>query len=511
MAAETEPPGGTRERIAQRHAEAAETLKTDQRMFVDGEWVEAGSGSRIAVHDPTTGEQLTTVPEAGEADVDTAVAAAGRAYDETWSESTASERQTVLNAVADRVEEASERLATIETLENGKPLSLAKGLTAGVADHFRYFAGAARTNQGTTVPAGTDQTVMTFREPYGVVGTIIPWNFPMLTAAWKVAPALATGNTVVLKPAEETPLSMLALLEEVADVLPDGVLNVVTGRGEPTGAALASHPGVDKLSFTGSTEVGKAVMHSAAEDVTDVTLELGGKSPLIVFDDADVELAGQVAADAIFSNTGEDCTAASRLFVHADVKDAVLDALIAAAEEYVPGDPLVESTTLGPKVSVEQCERTLGYVEAARQDGATISLGGEPPEADSLAPGSFVQPTVIKDIAHDHEAVQEEIFGPVLTVFEWTDYDEMMTLANDVDYGLAAGVVTENVNAAHRTARDLEAGTVWVNQYQSFPAGMPFGGYKESGIGRETALETLDVYTQTKSVNLSIAGTEDAE
>jgi aldehyde dehydrogenase (NAD+) len=323
-------------------------------------------------------------------------------------------------------------------------------------------------------------------------------------AAWKLAPALAAGNTVVLKPAEETPLSALKLMGEIDDLLPDGVVNVVTGFGPDAGAPLTEHPEVRKLAFTGSTAVGKQVMKAAADRVADVTLELGGKSPIVVHDDADLEQAVRTITMAIFYNTGECCTAGSRLFVHESVADELLERLTEAAEGLAVGDPLDGDTRLGPKISPEQVERTLSFVEQAREAGATVLTGGDRPDDEALSGGSFVEPTLITEIDHDHPAVQQEIFGPVLEVFEWSDYDRMIELANDVDYGLAAGVVTGDITRGHETARDIEAGTVWVNQYNDFPDGMPFGGYKQSGIGRERARETLEAYTQAKSIDISL-------
>jgi aldehyde dehydrogenase (NAD+) len=293
-------------------------------------------------------------------------------------------------------------------------------------------------------------------------------------------------------------------MAEADDVIPDGVVNIVTGFGPDAGEPLSNHEDIRKLAFTGSTEIGREVMKSAADSITDVTLELGGKSPLVVFPDADLEKAVQTTITSIFFNTGECCCAGSRLFVHEDIKDEFLDDLAAAADDLTVDDPLLDATDLGPKVTAEQVERTMGYIEEARDAGATFVTGGDQPDDEALADGCFVAPTLIDEIDHDNRAVQEEIFGPVQEVFSWSDYDEMMALANDVDYGLAAGVITENLTKAHRCAKDLEAGNIWVNTYNDFPAGQPFGGYKQSGIGRETAQEAVDHYTQTKTVNISL-------
>jgi aldehyde dehydrogenase (NAD+) len=472
-------------------------------MYIDGNWVSAESGDEFETHDPTTGQTLATVPAADEADVVKAVDAASRAYETVWSNYTAAERRDVLNEIAGRIEEAEDQLATIETLNNGMPISDAHWDMSRTCEQYRYFAGIAQANHGTTIPGEGHQTILTLREPYGTVGAIIPWNYPIAQASWKLAPALAAGNTVVIKPAEQTPLSLLAFLEEIEDLLPDGVVNVVTGFGEPAGEALTSHPGIEKLAFTGSTEVGKRVMRSAAANVTDVSLELGGNSPIIAFPDVDPERAAEIAAGAIFTSTGENCCAGTRLFVHEDIQSALLESLTEVAEEYAPGDPLEESTAIGPKVSAVQHERSMQYIQDAKEAGATILTGGDSPDDRSLKDGYFILPTVVTDIDHDHSAVQEEIFGPVLEVFSWTDYDDMIELANDVEHGLAGGVLTSDISDAQRAAKDLDAGTVWVNQYNDFPQGMPFGGYKNSGIGRERATETLRSYTQTKAVDIS--------
>jgi aldehyde dehydrogenase (NAD+) len=495
----------SRDEIRERHREAREELLTEEYdHYIGSGWVESASGETFETRDPTTGDVLGEVQAGNSEDIDRAVEAAWEAYDERWSETDATERQRLLTEIADRVEDRRSELAKIETLDNGKPIREAHADVALVADQFRYFAGAVRTHEGETIPTGDGKNIQTIREPYGVVGAVVPWNFPLLIASWKLAPALAAGNTVVLKPAEQTPLSVLELAREIDDVLPDGVLNIVTGYGEEAGAPLTEHEDVQKLSFTGSTAVGKGVMKAAAENVTDVTLELGGKSPVVVFSDADIEHAVQVMMFAMFYNSGECCTAGTRLFVHEDIYEEFMDAFVEAAQGLQMGDPLDSDTRLGPKVSEEQVERTLSYIEQAREDGARIVTGGEQPENEALADGCFVVPTVIDDIDHDSQPVQEEIFGPVEEVFAWSDYDEMIERANDVDYGLAAGVITNDLSKANRAARDIEAGNIWVNHYTDFPAGQPFGGYKQSGIGREQAETTLEHYSQTKTINMSL-------
>lgn len=501
---ETESASERRAAIHERHEEiSAEVVPEQLDLHIGGEWVESDSGETFETRDPTTGDVLASVQSGNAADIDRAVAAAGEAYEE-WGDASPSKRQRVLETIADRIEAERGVFSRLEVLDNGKPITEARADVHLAAEHFRYFAGITRATEGETVPTGGSRRVTTRKEPYGVVGAIVPWNFPLLMAAWKLAPALAAGNTVVLKPAEQTPLSILKLMAETDDVLPDGVINVVTGFGEEAGEPLTTHPDVRKLAFTGSTAIGKQVMKNAAEHVTDVTLELGGKNPIVLYPDADLDRAVQTTILAIFYNTGECCTAGSRLFVHEDIEEEFLDRLVAAAEDLTIDDPLLDRTRLGPKVSKAQRERTLGYIDDAREAGATVLTGGGAPDDEALSDGCFVAPTLVRDLDHDHPAVQEEIFGPVLEVFSWDEYDDMIELANDVDYGLAAGVITNDIGQANRTATDLEAGTVWVNQYNDFPTGMPFGGYKQSGIGRERAQETIEHYTQTKSIDISL-------
>ncbi|WP_135303761.1 aldehyde dehydrogenase family protein [Haloarcula amylovorans] len=502
---EQQDPAERKSAIKTRHEQAAnEVLPNHRQLFIGGEWVPSASGKTFETTDPTTGETLAEVQAGNAEDIDRAVEAAWEAYDETYSSLSTAERQSMLESIADAVEDHKEEFARLESLDNGKPITEARIDMDLVIDHFRYFGGIARAHEGKTVGTDDSRHVQTLREPYGVVGQIIPWNFPLLMAAWKLGPALSAGNTVVLKPAEETPMSILKLMEVTEDVIPDGVVNVVTGFGAEAGAPLSGHSDIRKLAFTGSTEVGREVMKSAADSITDLTLELGGKSPLVVFPDADLEQAVETTLTAIFFNTGECCCAGSRLFVHEDVKAEFLDELAAAAEELTVDDPLLESTDLGPKVTAEQVERTMSYIQEAEESGAAFVTGGSQPDDEALSDGCFVAPTLIDNIDHDNKAVQEEIFGPVQEVFTWTDYDEMIELANDVDYGLAAGIITEDLTKAHQCIKDIEAGNIWVNTYNDFPAGQPFGGYKQSGMGRETAQEAVEHYTQTKTANISL-------
>ena len=494
--------GETRESIRERHREAAEAVVPKTGVFVGGEFVDAAEGESFETRDPTTNEVLAEVPAGTSADVDRAVESAREAF-EGW-DAGPGERQSLLHEIADRIETERETFAKLETLDNGKPIREAQGDVAAAVDHFRYFAAATRHHEGITLPPDGTRSVQTVHEPFGVVGAITPWNFPLLITSWKLAPALAAGNAVVHKPAEQTPLSALKLADEIRDLVPDGLVNVVPGYGAEAGGPLTKHDDVDKIAFTGSTPVGKQVMRNAADDVTDVTLELGGKNPVVVFPDADVRSAVRSAFLAIFYNKGETCSAGSRMFVHEDVYEEFTEALVETARDTKPGDPLLSETSFGPKVSKEQVDRTMAYVESARELGGRFRAGGNRVEEEPYADGCFVEPTVVEGLDHDSDPVQEEIFGPVLELFEWSDYDAMVERANDVDYGLTAGVMTEDLGRANDCARDLEAGTVWVNQYQDFPAGMPFGGYKQSGIGRETAFETVEEYTRTKAIDVSL-------
>jgi len=503
MKSDNDASRGLPEIIERHEAVAEEVCPTHCELYIDGQWTSAESDEQFETVNPTTGSVIKSVPRGQEADIDNAVSAAARAFDEIWSGTSAAQRQRVLNDIAEIIEVNEEPLAQLETLDNGKPLSEARADVSDAADHFRYFAGATRTHQGvaTNEPSQAGRVV---HEPYGVVGQIIPWNFPLLMASWKVAPALAAGNCTVLKPAEQTPLSVLKLAELITEIVPDGVINIVTGYGEEAGEPLVKHPNVRKIAFTGSAAAGQAVMQNAAANITDITLELGGKSPIVVFPDADIDEAVDTVIDAIFYNTGECCEAGSRLFVHDDVAEPFFDRLVNATESLTLGDPLDATTDIGPKISNEQTEETVRYLEQARKAGATFLTGGGRPTEDTFSTGCFVSPTVITDIDHGHEAVQEEIFGPVLEAVRWTDYDQMIEKVNDVKYGLAGGVLTADIDKANRAARDIEAGYIWINTYHVMPAGLPFGGYKQSGIGREVGLETLEHYSQTKTINLSL-------
>lgn len=490
-------------------------LAKQHEMYIGGKWTPAQSGRTLAVFDPATGLQIATVPAADSADVDRAVAAARAAFDDgPWRRMGPSERGRLIWKLADLIEQRAEEFAVLDSIDNGKPLTFTRAADVPLSvDLFRYMAGWTTKIEGNTIPVGipyapdAEYFVYTLREPVGVVGQIIPWNYPLMMAAYKLAPALAAGCTMVLKPAEQTPLSVLLLGELVSEAgFPDGVLNIITGYGEDAGAALASHPGVNKIAFTGSTEVGRSIVHGAAGNLKRVSLELGGKSPNIIFADADLERAIPSAADAIFFNQGQACCAGSRLFVEASVYERVLDGVIERARNIRVGSGLDPDTDMGPLISATQMERVLGYVGSGVADGGSIAVGG----SRLGDQGYFVQPTVLVDLPPTAKAIREEIFGPVLAAIPFTDPAEVVAAANDTQYGLAAAVWTQDVSRAHRVAASLQAGTVWVNCYHIYDAAMPFGGFKQSGWGREMGHEVLNHYTETKTVCLGL-GSENSQ
>ena len=469
-------------------------------MLVGGKWAPAASGETFATHNPADGSVLAELPAGDREDVDRAVAAARAAFETgPWSRFTPAERGRALWRLGDLLNEHAEELAQLETLDNGKPLVAARGDVASSADMMRYMAGWATKINGETIPFGPPEAVHAYtrREPVGVAGQIIPWNFPLSMASWKVAPALATGCVVVLKPAEQTPLTALRLGELSLEAgIPEGVINVVTGFGETAGAAIAAHPGVDKVAFTGSTEVGRLIVQAATGNLKKVSLELGGKSPNIVLADADLEAAIPGAARAIFNNAGQVCVAGSRLFVQQGVFDKVLSGVADDAERIKLGPGLADGTQMGPLVSEEQLQRVTGYLDTGRAEGATAATGGK----RHGEVGYFVEPTIFTDVTENMRIVREEIFGPVVTAIPFKDLDEIAAHANDTVYGLAAGIWTRDISKAHRLAAKLKAGTVWVNGYGGGDAATPFGGFKQSGWGREKGEQGLELYTETKSV-----------
>ncbi len=478
--------------------EIRDTLRP-ARLFIDGQWSDAASGATFPTVNPATEEPITSVAEGGAADVERAVGAAERAFASgPWGKMPGAERGRILWKIGDLIDANLQEMARLETLDQGKTIGDSSRVDVPMAaECFRYFAGWASKIEGEVVPVRAASLNYTLREPIGVVGAITPWNFPILMAAWKAAPALAAGNTVVLKPARETPLTALRLAEIAAEAgLPPGVLNVVPGRGTVAGAALVDHPRVGKISFTGSTEVGRDIMRRGSDTLKRLTLELGGKSPNIVFPDADLDLAVRGASNGIFFNKGEVCTAGSRLFLHESLHDAFLDRLQAQVGKLTQGDPLDPKTRLGPQVSEAQMKQVLGYVDRGRAEGARLVCGGERPAGK----GYFVRPTIFTDVQPSMTIAREEIFGPVLSVIRFKDVEEVVRAANDTPYGLAAAVWTRDIKLAHRTARLLQAGTVWINTYGLYDNAMPFGGVKESGYGRELGRQGLLEYTRTKSV-----------
>ena len=472
-----------------------------KKLFINNEWRPSSSGKTMPVVNPATEEVIADVPSADKGDVDLAVAAARAALAGPWSKLSARERGRLVRRLGERLMERADDVARLETLHNGKPISESRQIEIpAAAECFEYYGGWSDKVMGETIPVKGNHLTYTLREPVGVVAAIVPWNFPLLLAAWKIAPALACGNVVIVKPASQTPLTALALGELAMEVgLPPGVLNVVTGAGSIVGQALVEHPGIDKIAFTGDTSTGRSILRGAADTLKKITLELGGKSPNIVLADADMDAAIRGATIGIFYGKGEVCAAGSRLLVDRSIKDEFLDKLAARAKKMMPGDPLDPKTRYGAISSRKQLDTVLRYIEAGKAEGATLLAGGA--RADiGTGKGYFVQPTVFSDVKPSMTISREEIFGPVLAAIDFADLDEAIATANDTPYGLAAGVWTRDIKKAHYVARQLQAGTVWVNTYNVYDTAAPFGGYKQSGFGREMSAHALEHYTQVKSV-----------
>jgi len=479
----------------------ATTSVIRRQLFINGEWREAAGRKTIEVVNPATEDVIAEVASAEQADVDAAVAAARAAFDGPWSKLSARERGRIVWKIGEKLMEKADEIARLETLHNGKPIFESRQIEVpAAAECFQYFAGWADKIHGETIPVKGNFLTYTLREPVGVVAAIVPWNFPLLLTAWKVAPALACGNTVIIKPASQTPLTALALAEVAQEAgLPPGVLNVITGPGSTVGQMIVEHPGIDKIAFTGDTSTGKGIMKGSADTLKRITLELGGKSPNIVFADADLDAALRGATTGIFYGKGEVCAAGSRLLVDKSIKSEFIDKVAARAKKMTPGDPMDPKTRLGAISSKKQLENDLRYIETAKREGATLVAGGS--RADiGTGRGYFLQPTVFDGVTPEMTIAREEIFGPVLATIEFGDVDEAIARANDSSYGLAAAVWTRDIKKAHYVARKLQAGTVWINTYNVYDTAAPFGGYKQSGFGREMSMHALEHYTQVKSV-----------
>jgi aldehyde dehydrogenase (NAD+) len=480
------------------------TVKTQQAMLIGGKWVQSESGKTFPTINPATGEVICQVAEGDKADVDKAVKAARQAFEKgPWPTMNASDRGRLLHKLADLIEHDRETLAALESLDNGKPFADSYNIDLPLTIKcLRYYAGWADKNHGKTIPVDGNYFCYTRHEPVGVVGQIIPWNFPMLMAAWKWGPALATGCTIVLKPAEQTPLTALKMAELAQKAgFPDGVINVVPGYGPTAGAAITSHMDVDKVAFTGEGSTGQIIMEAAAKsNLKRVSLELGGKSPNVIFADADLDAAVQGAYFGLFFNQGQCCCAGSRLFVEDKVHDQFVDKLVQRAKAQKLGNPFESDTTQGPQVSQEQLDRVLGYIDAGKKEGAKCLTGGK----RHGQKGYFVEPTIFTDVKDEMKIAKEEIFGPVMNVLRFKDFDEVVQRGNRTFYGLAAAVWTRDIKKAHRLANSLRAGTVWINCYDVFDAAAPFGGFKMSGLGRELGEYALELYTEVKTVYVNL-------
>ncbi len=482
------------------------SVKLDERydLYIGGKWVPASDGRTFATINPANGEKLAECAEATKEDVDAAVQAAWAAFP-AWRDLGTGARAAILDKIADVIDENAELLATVESMDNGKPIRETMAIDVPYSsDHFRYFAGAIRTEEGKASVLDGNMMSLILREPIGVVGQIVPWNFPFLMAAWKLAPALAAGDCIVLKPSSTTPLSALVLAKLIGDLLPAGVLNVVTGGGSRAGQYMLDHPGFRKLAFTGSTEVGLNVAKAAADKLIPATLELGGKSANIYFDDCKWDMAIDGLQLGILFNQGQVCCAGSRVFVQEGIYDKFVAAAVDAFNKVTVGNPLDPNTQMGAQVDQGQLRKILSYVELAKEEGATIACGGEAYTEGDCAKGCFMKPTLIVNATNDMRVAQEEIFGPVAVVIKFKTEEEVIAMANDSVYGLGGAVWTRDINRAIRVARGVETGRMWVNTYNQIPVGAPFGGYKQSGIGRETHKVILEHYTQQKNIMINL-------
>ena len=472
------------------------TIQPSYKLFIDGEFVGAEGGASLDVFNPATGEKISKIADASKADVDKAVTAARKAF-ESFRRTSVYERSALLNKIADVLEQNAEFIATVETIDNGKPIRETRAVdVAWSIEHFRYFAGVILGEEGSANMLKERYLSVVLREPIGVVGQIVPWNFPFLMGAWKLAPLLAAGDTCVFKPSSETSLSILEFIRLIAPLLPKGVINVVTGKGSKAGEFVRTHKGLDKLAFTGSTEVGRGIALAAAQKIIPATLELGGKSANIIFDDCDFDVAIDGVQLGILFNQGQVCCAGSRIFVQEGIYDKFVPALVEKFKRIKVGDPLDPNTQMGCQINKKQADKILEYVKIGVEEGAKIAVGGKRHSAGE----AFVEPTLLVDVRNDMRVAQEEIFGPVGVVIKFKDQDELVRMANDSLYGLGGAVFTRDIAKALTVARLLETGRVWVNTYNQIHAGAPFGGYKESGIGRETHKMILDHYTQTKNI-----------